>query len=360
VKQTRLFRIKQVLKNGPITHFFFSDTIDAEYLSGFRSSNAFCLVSQTRNLLCSDFRYKEAAVLFCRKNPHWKFIEIRENDISKLSTYIPAKSIVAYQSDVVTVDQFGNLKKKLGKNIRFVKMPLSAKTALLPKEDIEIGYMRKAANAADKAFATLLRSMQLGMTEKQAALMLEKFCKKNGSEKPSFDTIVLFGKRAALPHGVPSDVRLKTGDWVLCDFGCTIRGYCSDMTRTFVFGKASARQKEIYDVVLRAQRVGKDAVKEQALACDVDKACREIIVKAGYGKLFGHATGHGVGLRIHEKPRISKTDKTILEQGDVITIEPGIYESAFGGVRIEDMVVVTKTGCDVLTQSDRDLIEVGS
>ncbi len=358
MNQTRLSRLTQLVKKGPITHFFFSDTIDAEYVSGFRSSNAYCIVSKSRNLLCSDFRYKEAAQTFCKKNPHWEFVEIRENDFSRLAKYFPSKSIIAYQSDAVTVDQFDYFKKAFGKGKRFVKMPAVAKTVLIPKEDDEIECMRRAAQAGDTAFTKLLSILKIGMTEKQAALALEEFCKENGSEKPSFDTIVLFGKRAALPHGRPAEARLKKGDWILCDFGCTINGYCSDMTRTVVYGKATRAQKEIYDVVYRAQHIGKEAVYAGVSASDVDRACRSVIDKEGYGKLFGHATGHGVGLRIHEKPRISKTDKTVLENGDVITVEPGIYDTSFGGVRIEDMVVVTNSGCEVLTKTERELIEV--
>jgi Xaa-Pro aminopeptidase len=193
--------------------------------------------------------------------------------------------------------------------------------------------------------------------EFEAAQLLEDRCRKYGSEKPSFDTIVLFGNRTALPHGRPSDARLKKGEWVLCDFGCTLDGFCSDMTRTFVMGKATQRQKKIYDIVLRAQENGRAAVSAGVKACEVDKACRRVISDAGYGNLFGHATGHGVGLRIHEKPRISKNDNTILRNGTVITIEPGIYSPAFGGVRIEDMVVVRDNGCEVITNAPRDLIE---
>jgi Xaa-Pro aminopeptidase len=216
--------------------------------------------------------------------------------------------------------------------------------------------MRQAARIGDRAFDDLRRRIRTGMTEKETAMLLEDRCRKHGSEKPSFDTIVLFGRRAALPHGRPSDVGLKSGDWVLCDFGCTVNGFCSDMTRTFVMGKAAARQKKIYDIVLRAQENGKAAVTAGAKACDVDKACRRVISNAGYGKLFGHATGHGVGLRIHEKPRIGKNDNTILRKGTVITVEPGIYSPEFGGVRIEDMVVVRDNGCEVITNAPR-LIE---
>jgi Xaa-Pro aminopeptidase len=152
---------------------------------------------------------------------------------------------------------------------------------------------------------------------------------------------------------------LRRGDWVLCDFGCTVQGFASDMTRTFVMGRASARQKKLYDIVYRAQENGRRSVAAGVKACDVDSRARQVIAKAGYARLFGHATGHGVGLRVHEKPRIGSNDRTILQQGTVITIEPGIYDSRFGGIRIEDMVVVRENGCEVLTKSPRHLIEAG-
>ena len=168
------------------------------------------------------------------------------------------------------------------------------------------------------------------------------------------------GRRAALPHGIPSDARLAAGDWVLCDFGCTVQGFMSDMTRTFVMGRASARQKRIYDAVLRAQESARYAVTAGVRTSDVDKCARDVITAAGYGPLFGHATGHGVGLRVHEKPRIASSDKSILQPGTVITIEPGVYHPRFGGVRIEDMVVVKKGGGETLTASPRRLIEAGT
>jgi Xaa-Pro aminopeptidase len=187
--------------------------------------------------------------------------------------------------------------------------------------------------------------------------MLEDLCKKYGSEKPSFDTIVLFGPNSALPHGRPSDRKLKKGDWILFDFGCTVRGFCSDMTRTIVFGKAGDRQKQIYSIVLAAQGKAKQKIRPGIQACEIDMYARTVIDKAGYGDTFGHATGHGVGLQIHESPRLFKNNTTTLVPDMVVTVEPGIYISGFGGVRIEDMVVVTKKGYRSLTRTPRTLLE---
>ena len=354
----RLLRIKEFLNKSPFTRVFLSDAIDIEYLTGFRSSNVYCIISKQKNVLCSDFRYKEAALAFCRKHREWKFLEIKENDFSSLSAALDAKGIVGFQSHVVTVDQFRMLRARCP-GVRFAHLPKDFQDIFAPKLPGEILYMRKAAAIGDEAFGVMLRRARPGITEKELAAVCEDACRKRGSERPSFDTIVLFGRRAALPHGRPSHARLRRGDWVLCDFGCTVQGFASDMTRTFVMGKASARQKKLYDVVYRAQENSRRSVAAGVKACDVDSRARQVIAKAGYARLFGHATGHGVGLRVHEKPRIGSNDRTILQQGTVITIEPGIYDSRFGGIRIEDMVVVRENGCEVLTKSPRHLIEAG-
>jgi Xaa-Pro aminopeptidase len=334
-----------------------SDVVDVEYLCGFRSTNAFCILSGNRNMLLSDFRYRDAAISFCKLSSHrWVFSEIRENDFSSCRGCIPPGSVVGFQSNAMTIDQLGQLRRSL-KKVRFVKLPAKFTDAFVPKAGTELDRMKTAARIGDRAYGDLLRCIRIGMTENDVASFLEDRCRKYGSDKPSFDTISLFGRRAALPHGRPSDVKVRRGDWVLCDFGCTVDGFCSDMTRTFVMGKASGLQKKIYGVVLEAQEKGKAAVSAGVKACEVDKACRRVISEAGYGTLFGHATGHGVGLRIHEKPRISKNDNTILRKGTVITVEPGIYGAALGGVRIEDMVIVLDNGCEVMTNAPRHLIE---
>jgi Xaa-Pro aminopeptidase len=354
----RLRRIKKFLDKSPFTRIFLSDTIDIEYLTGFRSSNVYCIISKQKNVLCSDFRYREAALAFCRKRREWKFLEIKENDFSSLSAALGVKAIVGFQSHVVTVDQFRMLKARCP-GVRFAHLPKDFQDIFIPKLPEEILCMRKAAAIGDEAFGVMLSRARPGITEQELAGVCENECRKRGSERPSFDTIVLFGRRAALPHGRPSNARLRNGDWVLCDFGCTVQGFASDMTRTFVMGRASVRQKKLYDVVCRAQENARRSVAAGVRACDVDSRARQGIAGAGYARLFGHATGHGAGLRVHEKPRIGANDRTILQKGTVITIEPGIYDGRWGGIRIEDMVVVGENGCEVLTKSPRNLIEAG-
>jgi Xaa-Pro aminopeptidase len=227
-----------------------------------------------------------------------------------------------------------------------------------PKTGREIALMKQAAHIGDAALSRTLPLLKEGMTEREAAFLLEDHCRRLGSEKPSFDTIALFGERSALPHGTPTQRRIRKGDWVLFDFGCTVGGFASDMTRTAVFGPASPRQKKIYGIVFEAQQKAREAVREGARASSVDACARGIIEAAGWGDNFGHATGHGVGRRVHEPPRISRTNKSPLEAGAVITIEPGIYIPKFGGVRIEDMAVVRKDHGEILTDAPRELREI--
>jgi Xaa-Pro aminopeptidase len=354
----RLNRVKKFLEQGSLTRIFLSDSVDIEYLTGFHSSNVYCIVSKQSAFICTDFRYREAVFAWRRKNRSWKYLEIKENDFSFLKSAFGAGSVVGFQSNVLTVDQYSMLRLRCP-GVRFVRLPRSFADVFVPKLDEEIECMRQAAAIGDKVFDKMVRFARPGITEKELAGFCENECAKRGSERPSFETIVLFGKRAALPHGKPSEARLLNGDWVLCDFGCTVNGLASDMTRTFVMGKASSLQKKLYGVVLRAQENARSSVAAGVRACDVDKSARSVITAAGYGSFFGHATGHGVGRRVHEKPRISSADTSILQSGTVITVEPGIYGPRFGGVRIEDMVVVRENGSEALTASPRHLIEAG-
>lgn len=356
-KTNRLSRVKKILDLKKCSHILITDAVDVEYICGFHSSNACVLISRRKNLLFTDFRYKEAARALTRAHSEWRFVEAKENDFSILKEFCPAGSVVGFQSTDLSVDRFDRLSRSLKKR-RFIKLADSLTNVLAPKQEFEIDLMHRAALIGDNAFARTLDFSSPGKTEKEVARFLEQECRNGGSEKPSFDTIVLFGDRCALPHGKPSDRTLKKGEWVLIDFGCTVGGFSSDMTRTVVAGKANPRQKEVYGVVLDAQQKARGCVREGVAACMVDRCAREEIEKAGYARYFGHATGHGVGRRIHEPPRVSRDNTTILQRGTVITIEPGIYIPRFGGVRIEDMVVVEHNGSRLLTQAPRQLLEL--
>ena len=207
-----------------------------------------------------------------------------------------------------------------------------------------------------QTFSHILSYIKEGVSEKELALEIEFFMRKNGAEGVSFDLITISGKNTSLPHGVPSDKKLKKGEFITMDIGCKVNGYCSDMTRTVALGEPSDEMKKVYNIVLQAQLKALKTVKSGITASSVDFAARDLIDKNGFENCFGHATGHGVGLDIHEEPRVSTKSDTVLQSGMIITIEPGIYLQDKFGVRIEDMVMVTDDGCYNFTKSNKELI----
>lgn len=226
------------------------------------------------------------------------------------------------------------------------------------KEPVELTAIKKAAAVSDKAFERVLNLIAPGVRENELAAELEYQMMMMGSSKPAFETIVASGWRAALPHGVASNKKVEKGDFITFDFGATIDGYVSDITRTVVVGKATKRQRKIYDIVLRAQEAGVKKVKAGVGGKAVDEVCRNIIKKSGYGKYFGHGTGHGIGFFVHVGPRLSQMSEDVLQVNNVVTVEPGIYISGWGGVRIEDDVIVTKKGGTVLNKAPKELLEL--
>jgi Xaa-Pro aminopeptidase len=353
---SRIKAVRKIISERQCTHALVTDAADVFYISGFRSSGATLLIAPRQLELFADFRYKEAAIEFCRGSK-WKFTMIDEPNFKYLSKKIRPLSTVGIQSDAVTIDQYNELKKSLPG----VKLePLSSGVAdiAIRKLPAEIESMKAAARIGDKALKALMPQIKSPITEAGLARALDCLCVEFGSEKPAFDTIVLFGERSALPHGRPGDRKLCEGDLVLIDFGCTVDGFCSDMTRTFVYGAASDGQRAIYNAVLRAQRCASLAARAGMKCCELDGVARSSIADSGYAEFFGHGTGHGVGLRIHEKPQVSKNVETVLPENCVVTVEPGVYIPGLGGVRIEDMAVLQKGGSTALTHSPRKLIEL--
>ena len=224
------------------------------------------------------------------------------------------------------------------------------------KDASEIELLRCATDLAEGVLHDLLPELTEGILERELAAQFVYEFKRRGASGPSFDPMALFGSHSSLPHGMPGDRALKSGDIVLLDFGCVLNGYCSDLTRTFAFGRIPPGWfEEIYAVTLEAQLTALEAVKPGVPCSDVDAVARDIIRDAGYGDYFGHGLGHGVGLEVHESPRLNMQSQAVLEPGMAVTVEPGIYLPGKGGVRIEDLVIVTGDGCDILTRTPKDL-----
>jgi Xaa-Pro aminopeptidase len=226
------------------------------------------------------------------------------------------------------------------------------------KDQAEIGRVSAAQDLTDDAFDHILEFMSEGMTETQIALELEFYMRSNGSEGVAFPPIVASGPNSALPHAHPGTRRVARGDFLKMDFGARVGGYCADMTRTIVIGAADDRQREIYATVLAANLAGIAAVRPGLPGRDIDAAARSVIAAAGFAENFGHGLGHGVGLEVHEQPGLGARSEGLVPLGSVVTIEPGVYVPGFGGVRIEDLVVVEKAGPHVLTRSTKELIEL--
>lgn len=327
------------------------------YFSGFTGSSGILLISVSDAKLITDFRYVEQAKT---EAPDCEVICHKANIFDDVTQVISSQDIktLGFESDFITYDLFQTITSKLmpvnliGQKLDHFRMV---------KDDSELAALKQAVTIADQAFSQILLYLSAGRTEKQIAMELEYIMRSLGSEKPAFDTIVVSGARSSLPHGQPTDKVIADGDLVTIDFGAVYKGYHSDITRTVVIGQASAKQRELYDLVLQAQLAGVRAVLPARTGVEVDQAARQIIAAAGYGSYFGHGLGHGVGLAIHEAPRLSPTapaSEIHLEPGMTVTVEPGIYLPDWGGIRIEDTVVVTAEGCDILTATSKQLIEI--
>ena len=258
-----------------------------------------------------------------------------------------------YEDHVLTVDEFAVMREAL--NVSF--QPVGSRLAELRacKSEEEIAYITHAQRIAEQALARLLPELHTGITEREAAARLNYYMALGGSEKPSFDTILLFGENTSKPHGVPGDRTLREGDFILADFGAVYHGYHSDMTRTFACGPATDEMRQVYETVLAAQAAAAAAAREGILCCDMHSAAAKVIEAAGYGDCFAHALGHSLGLEIHETPVASPRCQTPLRRGIVMTDEPGIYLAGKFGVRIEDMLLITDGDARNLTKFPKEL-----
>jgi len=327
------------------------------YLSGYSGSNGMILLSAGSSVFFTDFRYKDQAKEQVR---NMKVTTVERDLFSSLSgeALLREKRIkLGFEANHLSCQVYRRLKSLLP-DCLLVSTEGIVETLTVRKDKGEIGKIRKAVRITDRAFSEILDFIKPGVKELDIAAELEYRMKKHGSSAPYFETIVASGKRGALPHGVASSKRIRKGEFVTMDFGAVFDGYTADMTRTVVVGKASKKQSRVYKLVLRAQRRAISRAKSRMKACDLDKTARDVIKRAGYGKYFGHGLGHGIGLLVHDNPAVNPTNQLRLEPGMVITIEPGVYIPNWGGVRIEDDILITQRGCQNLTKSEKGLIEL--
>ncbi len=353
--EKRLKKLHTFMREHGLAGMIINKPENRRYFSGFTGSAGLLLISLKSQQLFTDFRYKEQATL---QAGQYEVVQYTNNPYELLGKSAASTGLakVGFESDFTTYDMY----RKIAATLPQTKLePVQIDWLRMTKDSAELLLIKKAVAIADQAFSAVLSVLQPGISEQGVALELEYQMRKLGAEKPAFDTIIASGIRGALPHGKASDKIIEVGDLVTMDFGAVYQGYHSDITRTVSIGQANPKQREIYNIVLAAQLAGVQAVQPGKMGMDVDAVSRKIITDAGYGNYFGHGLGHGVGLAIHEEPRLSQANTTTsLAEDMVVTIEPGIYLPNWGGVRIEDTVLVSATGCEVLTASSKKLIEI--
>ncbi|HEY8192697.1 MAG TPA: aminopeptidase P family protein [Gaiellaceae bacterium] len=319
------------------------------YLTGFEGSNAAVLVEPDRVRLFTDFRYAERA----RELEGVELEETRRHIFGDLDGRLPGR--VGFEPDALTHANY-ELLRATGTGL--AARPGLVESLRAVKEPAELDAIRRATKVTNRTYEALAEEQFSGRTEKDLVWRMTELFHEHGADEPAFAIDIAAGPTAASPHAVPGDRVVQEGDLVLVDAGAKVDGYCSDCTRTFAVGEVSDSLREIYEVTRLAQQAGLDAVRPGATGREADAAARAVISEAGYGENFGHGLGHGIGLLVHEAPVLRPESTDTLEPGNAVTVEPGIYLSGVGGVRIEDLVFVTEDGCDVLTTLPKELLTV--
>lgn len=350
-EKKRVERLRARMKERRIKAVLVTGRENVRYLSGFTGSAGSLIVTDRRLVLVTDFRYQVQA----RMEAVGASLYIQKKDwasaITDAARHIGADRLW-YNEASMTVDS--------AKRLRRAGLALKGTTDIIGdlrqyKDDVEIRCIRKAISRAEEAFRELRRYIRPGVSERDLGLRLEYLIRDKGSRRVAFDIIVASGMNSAMPHASVTERIIRNGDLVTIDFGAEADGYFCDITRTVCIGRPTRMQREIHEVVLKAQEAAINAIRPGIACRDLDSAARNIINKAGYGRRFGHSTGHGVGLMVHEGPAISQLSTANAAEGMVFTIEPGVYIPGWGGIRIEDMVLVTNKGVEVLTTLPRGL-----
>jgi Xaa-Pro aminopeptidase len=351
---TRADRLAARLDERELDALLVTNLVNVRYLTGYTGSNGVALVGLD-DLRCfvTDFRYVTQAA----QQVHGFEQRIGEQDLlDEAVAALPAGDLrLGIEDQHMSVRTFDRLREALPVSVELVPAGGGVERLRAVKDADEVARIRAAAELADAALTRTLEDGLAGRSERAVAQALEGEMRRLGAERPSFDTIVAHGEHGALPHAVPRDAEIAPGSLVTIDWGAQLDGYCSDCTRTCAVGDPGERAREVYELVLRAQLAGLDAVRAGASGRDADAAAREPIAAAGHGEHFGHGLGHGVGLEIHEAPRLSRTSDATLAAGQVVTVEPGVYLPGELGVRIEDLVLVTDDGCERLNGLPKDL-----
>jgi Xaa-Pro aminopeptidase len=353
---SRVDRVADALAERQLDLLLVTDLTNVRYLTGFTGSNAMAVVGRDVRRFITDFRYIEQAAA---QVPDFDRELGPADFITALADGWPEGELrLGFEDDHVSVRRHGRLREVIPDRLELVAAGGIVERLRAVKDPGEVERIAAAAALADEVYGWLREQGLVGRTERDVAVALEEQMRRLGAEEPSFPSIVASAERGALPHAVAADVPIERGTLVTLDIGARLDGYCSDCTRTWATGDVPDDLAEAHALVLRAQQTALDAVRPGPEGREVDAVAREIITAAGHGEHFGHGLGHGVGMEVHEAPRLSRTAEDPLVAGNVVTVEPGVYLPGRGGVRIEDLVVVTEDGRRVLSGTPKELVRV--
>ncbi|HEY5427560.1 MAG TPA: Xaa-Pro peptidase family protein [Solirubrobacteraceae bacterium] len=335
-----------------------SSLVNVRYLTGYTGSSGLALIGPQTRVFITDFRYVEQAA--AEVDPSFERRIVAQDLVdAALQELPPGAGRLAFEDAHVSVRTHARLGAILPDGVELIAGGDAVENLRAVKDGDELQRIAEATKLADAALRRILERGLAGRTERDVATALESAMRDLGAQRPSFDTIVAAGPHGALPHAHPRDIEIGADELVVIDWGAELDGYCSDCTRTVATGDLDEPALQAYDLVRQAQLAGLAAVREGVGGREADSAARAVIDEAGHGEHYGHGLGHGVGLEIHEAPRLSQRSDSVLAAGNVVTVEPGVYLPGRFGVRIEDLVVVTEAGCNILTSVPKELVTVG-
>ncbi|GEN84210.1 peptidase M24 [Sporosarcina luteola] len=349
----KLSKLREALKESGLDALLVTNPYNRRYITGFTGSAGVAVISTNDAVFITDFRYTEQAA---KQVQGFRIVKHEKTIIEEVAAQVQAMNIrqLGFEKDDVTFGMYELYNEKVDAEMKAVSGIIEKLRMVKSADEIEI--LKQAAKIADDAFAHICTFIKPGVTELEVSNELEMFMRKQGATSSSFDTIVASGERGALPHGVATDKVIQSGELVTLDYGALYNGYISDITRTVAVGEPSEKMKEIYEVTRVAQQLALEQIKPGMTGIEADAIARDYIKSKGYGEAFGHSTGHGIGLEVHEAPGLSFRSETVLSPNMAVTVEPGIYLPGIGGVRIEDDIIITEEGNVRLTHSPKELI----
>ncbi|WP_271852505.1 M24 family metallopeptidase [Planococcus maritimus] len=348
----KLTKLREQMQKQELDSLLVTNPYNLRFITGFTGTAGLALITPNDAWFITDFRYTEQAG---EQVKEFKVVQVQKGLLDEVARIVQEAAVerLAFEQDYMTFATYSQYQDKLTATLEPVSGLIEQLRMVKAPEEIDV--LKAAAKIADDAFEHICTYIKPGMTELQVSNELEFFMREQGATSSSFDIIVASGLRSALPHGVASDKKIEQGDLITLDFGALYQGYVSDITRTVAVGEPSDKLKEIYNIVLDSQVLALEKIKPGMTGIEADAIARDYIKSKGYGEAFGHSTGHGIGLEVHEGPGLSFRSETVLEPNMAVTVEPGIYLPGIGGVRIEDDILITETGNERLTHSSKEL-----